>query len=401
MSVPREVSQIATSLTSRFPALRPAQHLGLASWVTGTVLAGSGCEDAVIAALRPLGEGEAALRHRLRDWLADGADKAAPCSVELDVTNCFAPLVRWVLRWWRGAALPLAIDATTLADHVVVLAISVLYRGSAIPVAWPVVPGNVPGAWVPHLLTLLDTLAPAVPPTMRVVVFTDRGLWSNRLWDGSAAHGWHPVMRLQATTTFAPRGATRVGVKSLIPGAGHAWVGAGTAFKERPARRDGTLVIVWDAAQAEPWVVLTTLPPDQVGVVWYGLRAWIESGFRALKSMGWQWDRTRRTDPVRVARHWLVLAVATLWALAYGTRAEDADVAGVPPARLHAPRQPPPPTHRRAVSLLTRGIGQVRYQWLGTRRLWTRVWLVPQAWPRPDPALIVTRVLTPSSPGPP
>ncbi|HEY7033017.1 MAG TPA: transposase [Thermomicrobiales bacterium] len=52
--------------------------------------------------------------------------------------------------------------------------------------------------------------------------------------------------------------------------------------------------------------------PAAVGVLWYGLRMWIEVGFRALKGLGWRWERTRRTDPDRVARHWLVLAVATL-----------------------------------------------------------------------------------------
>ena len=41
----------------------------------------------------------------------------------------------------------------------------------------------------------------------------------------------------------------------------------------------------------------------------------------AIKSLGWKWDKTRRTDPARISRHWLVLAVATLLTLAYGTRA--------------------------------------------------------------------------------
>ena len=44
----------------------------------------------------------------------------------------------------------------------------------------------------------------------------------------------------------------------------------------------------------------------------------------AIKSLGWKWDKTRRTDPARISRHWLVLAVATLLTLAYGTRVEDA-----------------------------------------------------------------------------
>ena len=44
---------------------------------------------------------------------------------------------------------------------------------------------------------------------------------------------------------------------------------------------------------------------------------------KALKSLGWKWDKTRRTDPTRISRHWLVMSVATLLALAYGTRIED------------------------------------------------------------------------------
>ena len=30
------------------------------------------------------------------------------------------------------------------------------------------------------------------------------------------------------------------------------------------------------------------------------LRFWIELGFKAIKSLGWKWDKTRRTDPARV-----------------------------------------------------------------------------------------------------
>ena len=49
--------------------------------------------------------------------------------------------------------------------------------------------------------------------------------------------------------------------------------------------------------------------PAAVDGAWYGLRTGIELGFRALKSLGWPWERTRRTDPLRVARHWVVLAL--------------------------------------------------------------------------------------------
>jgi hypothetical protein len=145
--------------------------------------------------------------------------------------------------------------------------------------------------------------------------------------------------------------------------------------------------VMWGADQAQPWIVLTDLAPHRVGVLWYGLRMWVELGFRALKSMGWQWQRTRRTDPERVARYWLVLAVATLWVLAYGTRVEDADQDGVPPAHVRTP----PPLHRRrkrTISVFRQGLAWLR-QALGRGRLWCRLWLAPDPWPDPPPALLI------------
>ena len=106
----------------------------------------------------------------------------------------------------------------------------------------------------------------------------------------------------------------------LLPGPGYAWLGQDTVFRAKHLRQRGTLVIMWGQEQQTPWVVLTDLPPEEVGVCWYGLRVWIELGFRALKGVGWRWQRTRRTEAARVGRYWLVLAVTTLYALAYALR---------------------------------------------------------------------------------
>jgi hypothetical protein len=38
---------------------------------------------------------------------------------------------------------------------------------------------------------------------------------------------------------------------------------------------------------------------------------------------GWQWQRTRMTDPQRAARLWLAVAVATVWLLSVGGMAEE------------------------------------------------------------------------------
>jgi hypothetical protein len=170
------VSHVAAVVETFLPLLRRAARSGLALWVVALLIAQSGCERAILTAMAPLGFAEHALRARLREWLYDGADRAAPCATRLDVTTCFAPLLAWVLAWWGGPSLPVAIDATMLRGRVVVLSISVLYRGTAIPVAWVVVPHKGTGVWLPHLERLLHLLAPAVPASMTVLVMTDRGL---------------------------------------------------------------------------------------------------------------------------------------------------------------------------------------------------------------------------------
>ena len=115
--------------------------------------------------------------------------------------------------------------------------------------------------------------------------------------------------------------------------------GLGKIFRQSQIKRRCTLIVAWYAEQEEPWVILTDLPPGEAGASWYALRFWIEAGFKAVKSLGWQWDKTRRTDPARVSRHSLVLSVATLLALAYGTRVEDAFDRRMAPGNLRAPPQ--------------------------------------------------------------
>ena len=98
-------------------------------------------------------------------------------------------------------------------------------------------------------------------------------------------------------------------------------------------------------------------------------------------------------DPARVSRHWLVLSVATLLALAYGTRVEDAQERKLAPGNLRAPpRAPSPqhgcPCHRPAspVSVIRYGIG-----WLRRLLYQGRVWLLPEPWPEPDPNFQIIR----------
>ena len=101
---------------------------------------------------------------------------------------------------------------------------------------------------------------------------------------------------------------------------------AGKAFRER--KRPCTLTGLRVPGRENPWGLPTDEFPWDVGRGACGMRVWIEQGFRTLKRRGWQRRRTRRVDPVRVDRHWLVPAVATLRVPAHGTRVEEARLRG-------------------------------------------------------------------------
>ena len=140
-----------------------------------------------------------------------------------------------------------------------------------------------------------------------MVALCDRGLASPNCGDRSWLRAcprprpgaWHPCMRYPKNVTFCAEGGRRLPSRAFVFRPDTAWVGSGTAFGAAAAKRRCTLTAVWYAQQEEPWTILTGLPPDEVGVSWYALRFWIELGVRAVKSLGWQWQKTRVQGPPR------------------------------------------------------------------------------------------------------
>src|SRR5256712_11195214 len=166
MSHAEPLSQWTEIVSTAFPELSGPQAKVLAYWSYGMVLAKS-CGITLVCAVLALhlGCSEGSLVQRLREWCYGAKDKKGDKRRELDVSTCFAPLLKWILAWWPAdqPRLALALDATTLKKRFTVLCISVVYRGCAIPVAWKVVGALEKGAWQPHWMKLLTKLADRVP----------------------------------------------------------------------------------------------------------------------------------------------------------------------------------------------------------------------------------------------
>jgi len=348
-------------VSQHLPHLSKPQAVVLAMWSFGIVMSkscGLTTVSSFIASL--LGQKENTVRQRLREWYQDDEAKTGTQRTELEVSRCFVPLVGWVLKGWPSdeRRVAVAMDASTLGQRFVVLAVSLVYRGCAIPVAWVLLPATAQGDWKQHWLALFAQLETAIPSGWTVIVLADRGLYAHWLYQEIVRVGWHPFLRLKSGGTYRPQGQACFRSLALAaPKVGTTWCGLVTCFKTNPL--DCTLVAGWDDPHEEPWLIITDLSPEQADVVWYSMRAWIECGFKQTKRAGWQWQQTRMSDPDRASRLWLALAVATLWVVSVGGEAEAtlpaSSLAELPEshiARQHSPKGSQP----RLLSCFRRGI---------------------------------------------
>ncbi len=322
MSQPKPLSQWIESVSSAFPKLSRPQAKVLAYWSYGMVLAKSCGIILVCAALAiQLGCKEASLVQRLREWCYAAKDKHGSKRRELDVSSCFAPLLGWILSWWPAdePRLALALDATTLKKRFTVLCISVVYRGCAIPVAWKIVEAEEKGSWQLHWMGLLTHIHEVVPPEWTVIVMSDRGLYAPWLYSKIVSLGWHPFMRINKQGNFRPQGQGKFRcLATAAPEVGSAWCGKVDCFSGEISRLQCTLLARWAQGYEEVWLIVTDMAPAQATAVWYGMRSWIEGGFKDTKRGGWGWHQTKMVDPQRAERLWLAIAVATLWAVSVG-----------------------------------------------------------------------------------
>jgi len=389
MSDVRGLEEWKQSVAEHMPHLSKPQAVVLAMFSFGMVLARSCGLTAVCGYLSQLlGVKFDTQRQRLRELLYEAEQKHGEKRLDLDPEGCFLPLLVWVLSLWEGKRLALALDATTLGDRFTVLAVSILYRGCAIPVAWKILPGNRKGKWRPEWLRLLDRIAPAVPSEMTVVVLADRGLYARWLYRRIAHWGWHPFLRINVAGFFRPQGANSFcSFKSLVPCVGSRWSGRGTAFKSKGCSQQCTLLGCWGEGHADPWLILTDLAPEQAEVGWYAMRAWIEHNFKITKRGGWQWQRTRMEEPDRASRLWVVVAVATLWTVSVGGAADDA-LTGAAVSDLGeamaAGKRTRKETRARLISVFRHGLMQIMAALLRHEPL-PQGRLVPEPWPGGEP----------------
>ena len=301
--------------------LSKPQIWGLVLWSAG--IAWSGCAGIVqISALLAmvLGQQEQSVFQRLREWYLDAETKGGKQGKEQDGNWKSACVLRpccagccscgkarrstwpwsWMRRRWESGGQ--------------------FWRSAWCRVGarsrWPgkCYPGRGEGSWRPHWEGLLKHLEGAVPDEWQVLVLADRGLYARWMWDAIRACGWHPFLRLNLGIKARAVGEeTFEWVSRWVPRPGTSWKGRVECFAGKHSRVKGTLLLHWEAGYESAWIVLTDLKPEEAQISWYGLRTWIETGFKDFKRGLWGWHQTKMTHASCVERLWLAMAVAQLW----------------------------------------------------------------------------------------
>jgi hypothetical protein len=403
---PAALSAWIAELASAWPDLSVPQIKMLAQYSMGMVLAESrGLCRVAFCLSQWLEQGYHAVRERLRDFYCPKQDKSGRKRRELDVEACFPGLLAWVLCRWQGKELAIAIDATTLGQRFTVLAISVVFAGTAIPVAWKILRADAKGSWKAHWLRLLRNFGNTLPPEMKVIVLADRGLYAKWLFQCIVDLGWHPYLRINATAgEFKATDAMAYrSLKTLLGKPGEEYAGTGTLFHGNPAQLACTLVACWSAGCAEPWIIATDLPPQHAKATWYGLRNWIERGFKHDKTGGMRWNNTRMDDPNRASVLWLVMAISRYLSILGGAAFHQSAAASVPePLQPNGSAPHPRPRHplltgktpRPVLSMFITGLLAIRMAVLCGRLPLAHV-LTPTAWPDCPPNHLSLTALVP------
>ena len=331
MACPDRLSQWSQEVSTTFGHLSKAQVWGLVLWSAGIALTGTAGIVQISALLAMvLDQREMTVMQRLREWYLDASHKSGSKQGkkrrELEVTSCFGPLLRWVVRLWASSEkrLPLVVDATSLGNRWTVLAVSVVLNGGAVPVAWKVLRAEEEGSWRPHWEQLFAHLQGAIPSDWFVLVLADRGLYARWMWDAICAYGWHPFLRINLGVKASLADQDHFDwISRWVPKPGTHWTGVVDCFVGTKSRLRATLLLHWEAGYETAWAIVTDLSAEQAQVSWYGLRSWIECGFKDFKRGLWGWQHSKMTQASSVERLWLALALAQLWCLSVGSHVEQ------------------------------------------------------------------------------
>lgn len=301
-------------------------------------------------------------------------------NAQIKAQALYAPLVRAALGDWAPTErLYLALDASVIkGSPFVLIRISLIYRGRAIPLAWRVLRHASASVAFADYAPVLEQALACLPSGLPIVLLADRGFVHAELFQWLQRHQWHYRIRLTGDILIHLPNRQVVPVGRLCPPKGEAHFYHGVGLLGVGLRPCHLALAQLDEPNQDPWYLVSDEPTALQTFEEYGLRFDLEENFLDDKSNGFQVESSRLETAEALERLFLVLAVATLYFTSVGV--------GVVRRKL---RQWVDTHWDRGMSYLKIGWSWLRQQY---RRRWPQMlafWLDPA--PDPEPAIASRR----------
>jgi hypothetical protein len=239
---------------------------------------------------------------------------------KIKVNEIYRNLITAALVEWQAQTLELALDTSSLWNRFVIVRLSVIYRGRAIPLAWKVLAQSSASVKFTAYADLVRTAATLLPLSCQVVLLADRGFVDVRLMQLAVDLGWHFTLRAKSSLKVYRAFHDPCPLGRLMPAKGQIHL---LHVAQVTKQRFGPVSLAFGHVRTQhgyqKWALLSDRPTSLDTFDEYGRRFGIEENFLDDKSAGFQLESSQIDDPEALARLCLILATATLYLVSTGT----------------------------------------------------------------------------------
>lgn len=239
---------------------------------------------------------------------------------KLKPAEIYRDFVTAALLPWTEQQAMLALDSSMLWGRYVIIRVSLVYRGRALPLAWKVLEHGSASVSFDEYKSILEEASRLLPLHCEVVLLADRGFADVDLMQLAVRLGWHFNIRAKGNLLVHRAFKPSCKMSQLVPPKGEIRLIHTVQITQR---RFGPVHLVLAHVKTqkgyEQWMLVSDRPTALETLDEYALRFDIEENFLDDKSAGFQLESSQLRDADALSRLCLVLAVATLYLVSTGT----------------------------------------------------------------------------------
>lgn len=238
---------------------------------------------------------------------------------KIEAAAIYRPLIHTALQDYVSEKMVLALDTSQLWERFVIIRLSLIYRGRAVPVVWKVIASGSATVSYAVYAALLERAVEVLPKGAQVLFLVDRGFVHLGLLRKVRDLNWRFRIRVKQSTIVYRANGRKTKIARLMPPKGEA------RFVHNIWLTDvcfGPLHLALAHVQTkdgyEQWAIVSDEKTNLVTFDEYGQRFDVEENFLDDKSNGFQLESSLIREVQALSRLCLILAIGTLYLVGTG-----------------------------------------------------------------------------------